>query len=156
QAFGLTAYESEYLDPRLRLLMMSAWHTLEDACYTPKQLSQKNVDVYIAAEGSAYAALFPHDAPSAYAQVNATSWSLANRVSHAFGFTGKSVAIDTACSGSCVALHEAIQALRSGRADYAVVGSANLLFGWGLSMAYLGQQALGILAESTTCHSFQK
>ncbi|MBQ4797411.1 hypothetical protein F9U41_25695, partial [Pectobacterium versatile] len=46
--FNIGPMEAEYMDPRTRLLLMSAWHTLEDACYLPQQLREAKVDVYIA------------------------------------------------------------------------------------------------------------
>lgn len=34
--------------------------------------------------------------------------------------------VDTACSTSAVALHQAVQSLRSGEADMSIVGGSNL------------------------------
>lgn len=50
-----------------------------------------------------------------------------NRVSHFFDLRGPSMTIDTGCSTTLVALHQACQGLRSGESDMAVVGGANLL-----------------------------
>lgn len=54
---------------------------------------------------------------------------IANRVSYNFDLRGASFALDTGCSGSLVALHQACQNLRAGESSMAVVGGTNLLIG---------------------------
>uniref|UniRef100_UPI0021F3820A SDR family NAD(P)-dependent oxidoreductase n=1 Tax=Dickeya oryzae TaxID=1240404 RepID=UPI0021F3820A len=153
--FNIGPMEAEYMDPRTRLLLMSAWHTLEDACYLPQQLREAKVDVYIASEGAAYTPFLAKAALTSYSILGMMSWSLPNYLSHAFRFNGKSLYIDTACSGASVALHQAKEALLRGEADYALVGAANLLFGDALAGSYLGQESLGILGGATVCSPFQ-
>lgn len=154
--FGIAPLEAAYMDPRQRLLLMACWHALESAGYPPEHLTGARVDVYVAAEGSPYtpvvdrADVSPHTAPGI------SSWALPNRISHHFGFRGRSLLLDAACTGSLAALHEAMRALRCGEADYAVVAAASLLFGDAAAGAYLGQQSLGILGEQTTCRPFQE
>ncbi len=50
----------------------------------------------------------------------------ANRISHFFDLRGASMTVDTACSSSAVALHQAVQSLRSGEASMSIVGGSNL------------------------------
>lgn len=52
---------------------------------------------------------------------------LSNRLSYVFDLHGPSVTIDTACSGSLVAIHEACQAMRAGDVKQAIVGGTNLI-----------------------------
>lgn len=153
--FNIGPMEAEYMDPRTRLLLMSTWHTLEDACYLPQQLREAKVDVYIASEGAAYTPFLAKAELTSYSILGMMSWSLPNYLSHAFRFNGKSLYIDTACSGASVALHQAKEALLRGETDYALVGAANLLFGDALAGSYLGQESLGILGGEATCSPFQ-
>lgn len=51
---------------------------------------------------------------------------LANKVSYHLDLLGPSIPVDTACSSSLTALHLAVQGLRSGDCDAAVVGGAQL------------------------------
>lgn len=49
---------------------------------------------------------------------------LSNRISHFYDFQGPSMTIDVGCSTSLTALHQAVQSLRSGESDHAIVGSS--------------------------------
>jgi acyl transferase domain-containing protein len=51
----------------------------------------------------------------------------ANRISYFFDLKGPSVTVDTACSGSLVALHLACQSLQTGDASAAIAAGANLV-----------------------------
>lgn len=52
---------------------------------------------------------------------------VSNRISYVFDLKGPSVTIDTACSGSLVAIHQACQAIRTGEIKQALVGGTNLI-----------------------------
>ena len=51
---------------------------------------------------------------------------LSGRISHYFDFRGPCYTLDTACSSGLHALHQAVQSIRSGESDQAVVAAANL------------------------------
>jgi 3-oxoacyl-(acyl-carrier-protein) synthase len=52
---------------------------------------------------------------------------VSNRISYQFDLNGPSLTIDTACSGSLVAVHQACKAIRSGEVTQALVGGTNLI-----------------------------
>ena len=49
---------------------------------------------------------------------------VANRVSYAMDLTGPSISLNTACCSTLSALHLAVQALRTGDCEAALVGGA--------------------------------
>lgn len=51
----------------------------------------------------------------------------ANRVSYTYDLRGASFVLDTGCSGSLVALHQACQNLKARESSMALVGGTNLI-----------------------------
>ena len=50
-----------------------------------------------------------------------------NRLSHFFDLRGASMSVDTGCSTTLTALHQACQSLRTGESDMSIVGGANIM-----------------------------
>lgn len=50
-----------------------------------------------------------------------------NRLSHFFDLRGPSLSIDTGCSTTLVAFHQACQSLRCGESDMSIIGGANVI-----------------------------
>src|SRR5450830_881984 len=124
--FNILPGEAAAMDPRQRLLLMSAYQTLADAGYAPEALKQSKTSVFVAIQDNEYVQLLKDagiDTGDWYAQ----SCLLANRISYYFDFRGVSDIVDAQCPGAAVAIHRAVSALRSGEIDQALVGAANLL-----------------------------
>ena len=64
-----------------------------------------------------------------YAATGSARSILSNRISYFFNWHGPSMTIDTACSSSLIAVHQAVQALRSGESPVAIAAGTNLIFG---------------------------
>lgn len=65
-----------------------------------------------------------------YPQYGATGMArsiMSNRISYFFDWHGPCMTIDTACSSSPVAVHQAVQVLRSGESQVAIAAGANLI-----------------------------
>lgn len=127
--FSISPREASWMDPRQRLLLQSVWHTLEDAGYAPSELSGSRTGCYMAATGSDYALLQARAGARQipYSLVGHSMSLIANRISSWFDWRGPSTVLDTACSGSLVALVKACRDLRAGVCDAAVVGGVNLI-----------------------------
>ncbi|TQJ03210.1 SDR family NAD(P)-dependent oxidoreductase [Amycolatopsis cihanbeyliensis] len=120
--FQMSLREAEFTDPQERLLLQTAWHTLEDAGYPRARLRPHAVGVYVGVMYGHYQLFETEDGLAGgmgYA-------SIANRLSYFFDFTGPSLAVDTMCSSSLSAIHLACEALRHGQVDYALAGGVNL------------------------------
>ncbi|MEV6395087.1 beta-ketoacyl synthase N-terminal-like domain-containing protein [Streptomyces sp. NPDC051907] len=134
--FGYPPSEAELLDPQQRLFLQCAHHTLEHAGYGPGSAASDAgaVGVYAGAVQSRY--FLDHVYPRLaygqdsvalhHAQLGNVNSTLATRVSYELGLTGPSVAVQTACSTSLVAVHMACQDLLAHRCDMALAGGVSL------------------------------
>lgn len=59
--------------------------------------------------------------------------------------------LDTACSSSMYALHLAVQAIRNGDCDAAIVAGSNLILG---PEAQIFTTKLGAISPTSICHTF--
>lgn len=125
--FGILPDEADLMDPRKRLLLMSVYHALEDAGYAPRSLGKETVGVFVAVEEDEYRQCLVEKGIDIKTGSGNSSSLIANQISYFFDFKGPSEVINTMCSGSAVAIHRAVRALRSGEISYAVVGGANIL-----------------------------
>ncbi|CAI6039958.1 unnamed protein product [Clonostachys chloroleuca] len=75
----------------------------------------------------------------------------AGKVSHYFGWTGPSLTLDTACSSSAVAVHQACRTILSGESVAAVAGGVNIMTGpdW-----YHNLGGAGFLSPTGQCKPF--
>lgn len=154
ETFGMTPLEASRMDPQQRLLLMAAWHAIEDASLTPSELSGSKTGVFIGISASDYSLVTGQNKDKNVFDATGNAHSIAaNRISYQFNLKGPSVAVDTACSSSLVAFHLAIQSLRAGEIDYALVGGVNLIFNPDLTMAFA---SAGMLSPDGKCKTFSE
>lgn len=133
--FRISPREAERMDPAERLFLETAWEALEDAAWPPSRLraadsaGRPRVGVFVGLmHHGQYQLLATEQWGRGHrVQAGASTWSIANRVSHTFGFAGPSMAVDTACSSSLTALHLASESVRRGECTTALVGGVNLI-----------------------------
>ncbi|MBN6052855.1 acyltransferase domain-containing protein [Nonomuraea sp. RK-328] len=127
--FGLSPREAELMDPQQRILMETAWEALEHAGLPPHELAGTDAGVFVGVCTADYGGRLLEDLPQieAWTGIGAATCAVANRISYSLDLRGASMAIDTACSASLVALHLAAQSLRLGESDVALAGGVNLL-----------------------------
>ncbi|MFD5749849.1 type I polyketide synthase [Streptomyces sp. NPDC127033] len=142
--FGIQPAEAELLDPQHRIFIECAYHLLEQAGYVPGG-DEGTVGVYAGASTSQYyldhvypaLAVRPGSVDGFIGSVaNATS-ALATRVSYLLNLTGPSVAVQTACSTSLVAVHLACQDLLNHQCDLALAGGSTVNPAAGLGYQYV-------------------
>ena len=148
--FNITPKEAEAIDPQQRLLLEVVYEALESAGYSLADYAGKNVGVYAGVMTADYQTLSERDELNAsqYASTGTSRAIVANRLSYFFDFHGPSMTIDTACSASLVALHQAVSSLRSQEIDMACVAGANLMI---TPEQFLSESDLHMLSATGHC-----
>ena len=126
--FGITPREAKSMDPQQRLLLEVSWEALEDAGQIPRDLRGSSTGVFMGLSTHDYSVLMwnePTNDP--YAATGTSDSIAANRISYAFDFTGPSLALDSACSSSLLAVHLACQSLWTEECSLALAGGVNVL-----------------------------
>lgn len=126
--FGVHGKQANMMDPQARLLLEATYEALVDAGLNPTKLRGSKTGVYIGASVSEVEEGLAQDVSkvSGYALTGCSRSMFANRISYVFDFRGPSYAMDTACSSSFMAFHQAMLGLKSGQCDMAVVGGVSV------------------------------
>ncbi|HEX3371309.1 MAG TPA: type I polyketide synthase, partial [Candidatus Acidoferrales bacterium] len=132
--FGFNPREAEILDPQHRLFLECAWEALEDAGYGSESRPE-SIGVYGGTSGNTYllsnVLMNPEvvEAVGGYQLMLASDKDfLATRVAYKLNLKGPSMAVQTACSTSLVAVQIACQALLARQCDMALAGGVSLTF----------------------------
>ncbi|GAA1300443.1 SDR family NAD(P)-dependent oxidoreductase [Saccharothrix xinjiangensis] len=151
--FGISPKEAAHLDPQQRLVLECAAEALDDAGIAPDALAGGDTAVLMGVSSNDYweLQLRRPRAFNAYTMSGVASCNVANRVSYAFDLHGSSTAVDTACSSALVAVHQACEALRSGRSATALAGGVNLLLD---PNGFAGFSQASMLSPTGRCRPF--
>jgi acyl transferase domain-containing protein len=153
--FGMSPQEASAIDPQHRMLLEMSWAALEDAGIAPDRVRGSNAGIFVALSNSDFDRLVCREL-AALGPDSGSGTSLAGgagRLAYVLDTRGPSLTIDTACTGSLVALHVACQSLRLGECDLALVGGANLLLS---PEKFVTLALMGTLSEDGRCRSFSE
>ena len=150
--FGISPREAERIDPQQRVMLELSWSCLEDAGYDPISLAGKAVGVFVGISVSSYQELQDRHLPVEGHRATGIFHTFAsNRISYFYNFHGPSISLDTACSGSLVALHQAITSLKQGECDSVLTGGTIIEC---TPTNHIGFSHLGMLSPTGKCKTF--
>ncbi|KAL6703832.1 hypothetical protein ACN47E_009051 [Coniothyrium glycines] len=153
--FSIQPAEAECMDPQQRFLLETSYHAFENAGIPMEKAMGSKTSVHVGCLLQEYSQISQRDAlPGTYQIVGSSGLSmLANRVSWFYDLHGPSMTVDTACSGSLVALHLACQELLAGSVTMALACGSNLCL-LPDSCSLLSQ--LNMMSPDSVCHSFDE
>lgn len=127
--FNINAQEAEAMDPQQRLLLEVVYEALEASGHGMQDMSGSRTSVFVGCMNGDYYDMQIQDLETVpkYLATGTARSMLSNRISHLYNLKGPSVTVDTACSSSMVAVHDAVESIRAGSSDMAIVGAANLI-----------------------------
>ncbi|KAM5469274.1 Type I Iterative PKS [Microsporum audouinii] len=153
--FNFSTETASTLDPQFRLQLESVYEALENAGLPLLQIAGSNTSVF--------AGTFFHDYRDSLIRdednlprsfiTGIGSAMASNRISHFFDLRGASMTIDTGCSTTLVALHQAVENLRSRGSDMSIVSGANVLLNPD-NFKSLG--SFGFLSPNGKCFAFDE
>jgi acyl transferase domain-containing protein/enoyl-CoA hydratase/carnithine racemase/aryl carrier-like protein/SAM-dependent methyltransferase len=155
--FNISPKEAVAIDPQERLFLETAWEALEDAGYTPERISRdfsRALGVFVGITRTGFDLFGPELWSRGETVYPHTSFSsAANRLSYFLNAKGPSVPVDTMCSSSLTAIHQACQSLRAGECELAIAGGVNVYLH---ASGYVGLSAARMLSPDGVCRSFGK
>ncbi len=126
QFFNLPADDASVMDPQAIVLLEESLKAVYHAGYSQQDINGANIGVYIGARTIGEIDKSAMENARNPIRVMGQNYLAAN-ISQFFNFRGPSVVLDTACSSSLVAMQVAIDALKGGSLDAALVGGVTLL-----------------------------
>lgn len=152
---GAESDKSQAMDPQLRLLMESVYKAIESGELKDPRRVESSLKLTLSAgipaekmsgsNTSVFSRIFARDyfdtsltdaevLPASFMIGNGVA-TFSNRISHFFDLQGASMTIDTGCSTSTAALHQAVRTIQLGESDISIVGSACALLNPGMFIA---------------------
>ena len=151
--FRISPREAVLMDPQQRLMLELARVCIEDAGLNPSTLAGSRTGVFIGICNYDYKELLDKYGTDfeGHSLTGTANTIVPNRISYYYDLKGPSVSIDTACSSSLIAIHEAVQALKSPACALALVGGINILCS---PDRYIPFSKLGMLSSTGRCWTF--
>ncbi|WP_344343945.1 beta-ketoacyl synthase N-terminal-like domain-containing protein, partial [Kitasatospora putterlickiae] len=153
--FGVSPREAGLLDPQQRLILEVAWEAMSDSGRPREAWRGSRTAVLFGLLAKDYELLHARTlGVDAITQnhVGALEFSFAaGRLAYTFDLTGPVATVNSACSSSLLAVHQACQSLRAGECDTALAGGVSLLVTPDLSVAL---SRVGALSPTGRCRPF--
>lgn len=153
--FGISPKEAKVMDPQQRILLQIIWQAVEDAGYKMSDLSAKRTGIFVGVSNSDYIDVIKEREKdiSVHAMIGNGRPYVANRISYLMDLKGPSEAIDTLCSSSLVAIHQAVTSIQNGDSDIAIAGGVNIILRPTLNIFF---SKAGMLSPDGSCKAFDE
>jgi iturin family lipopeptide synthetase A len=153
--FGISPREASSIDPQHRLLLETGWEALENANIPADALAGSDTGVFVGIGASDYGDLVAGPTRAtlsdSYSLTGANRAMAAGRLAYLLRSHGPAVSVDTTCSSSLVAVHLAVQSLRSHECELALASGAHLTrTPWSIR----SRQLSGALSPTGRCRAF--
>ena len=153
--FNISDSEAISLDPQYRLLMEVCWEALLDAGEDPEKLKNSKTGVFIGIDSSDYLQFSSSQGEykeiGPYSLIGVSHHASAGRISYYYDWKGPAMVCNTACSSSLSALNCAVNSLKNGQCDMAVVGGVNLMLS---PLGFVGLSQFNALSSDGRCKTF--
>ncbi|WP_171171994.1 type I polyketide synthase, partial [Streptomyces sp. I05A-00742] len=153
--FGVTPREAALLDPQQRLILEVAWEAMTDSGRTREEWSGTRTAVMFGLLAKDYELLHARTLGVegiGQHHVSGLEFSFAaGRLAYTFDLNGPVSAVNSACSSSLLAVHQACQSLRAGDCDTALAGGVSLLVTPDISV-FLSR--VGAISPTGRCRPF--
>ncbi len=143
--FGYNQREAEIMDPQQRVFLELAWEAMESTGYAPDSYNGAigAIGVFAGTSGNDYRKRLPDNLKSITSGIDSFELMMGNdadflttRISYKLNLKGPSFTIQTACSTSLVAVHQACHNLLTYQCDMALAGGVCIRFPQGLGYLY--------------------
>ena len=153
--FGISPREAAFMDPQQRILLETAWESIEDAGLVTDPVAGTQTGIFLGLSTHDYSQIQAGFSDKTSIDTHSTTGGVlsiaANRISYLFNFHGPSFIVDTACSSSLVAVHLACRSLRNGECETALAGGVNAIL---VPDTYVGFSKMSMLSPDGRCKAF--
>ncbi|KAI0114740.1 hypothetical protein F4814DRAFT_459633 [Daldinia grandis] len=125
--FKRSPRESSNMDPQQRLFLQCAYQALEQSGYFHSLERDNRIGCFVGVCSRDYDCNIACHPSTAFSATGNLQSFISGKVSHYFGWTGPGLTIDTACSSSAVAIHQACRAIATGECTAALAGGTNVV-----------------------------
>ncbi len=139
------------MDPQQRQILQIAYQAVHQSGYFRKPRPDRRVGCYIGVCSTDYEDNIACHAPTAYSATGHLRGFIAGKVSHFFGWTGPGLTIDTACSSSAVAVHQACRAILGDECTAAIAGGTHIMTS---PLWYQNLAGASFLSKTGACKPF--
>ncbi|KAH7032672.1 uncharacterized protein B0I36DRAFT_286783 [Microdochium trichocladiopsis] len=127
--FRVPPRDAHGMDPQQRVLLEVVYEALENAGMRLEDVRGSDTAVFVGEFNRDYDRMMSKDVQNAHKLhiLGNGSALLANNISYYLDLKGPSFTLDTGCSGSMVAIHQACQSIRCGETSMAIAGACQLM-----------------------------